>query len=247
MHDKFCLCLSVGLLLVACGSGQAGVASESAIDLDPSVETANAATSSDPDDAEPEPEMDTRDSAGAPASDLPTLCDREFDTSETEEPATFSVVGDYAIMRGLIGSTTPGRVAELLAHNPDMQTIVIAYSPGSEDDEANLEAAWLLNEAGIFTCVPPNGEINSGGVDFFLAGTKRWLGEDSWVGVHGWAADDFTAADIAKDDPEHDRYLDYYDSIGVDEAFYWFTLEAAPADDIHNMTEAERELYRMAT
>ena len=148
--------------------------------------------------------------ATVPANDLATLCDREFDTSETEEPATFSAQSDYAIMRGLLGPTSPDRIADLLDDNPDVQTIVIAYSPGSEDDEANLEAARLINEAGIFTCVPPNGEINSGGVDFFLAGTERWLGENSWVGVHGWAADDFTAADLPWDDPEHDRYLDYY-------------------------------------
>jgi hypothetical protein len=33
--------------------------------------------------------------------------------------------------------------------------------------------------------------------------------------------------------------LNYYKVVGIPQAFYWCTLEAAPASDIHIMTEDE--------
>lgn len=35
--------------------------------------------------------------------------------------------------------------------------------------------------------------------------------------------------------------------MGIPEAFYWFTLEAAAPDSIHWMTEAEMARYRVFT
>ena len=190
------------------------------------------------------PEFD--DSAEYSDTNLADLCSNQFDVSQTERPATFEPKGHYAIMRGLIGSSTPDRMAELLDEYPEVEILVIAYSPGSEDDTANLEASLMLHEAQIDTCVPPGGEINSGGVDLFLAGDDRWLADDSWVGVHSWGADGYGGSDLERDHPEHQPYLDYYRQIGIDEAFYWYTLDAAGADDIHNMSSAEREQYGMA-
>ena len=192
------------------------------------------------------------DSGEADTSDydtatLESLCNNEFDVSATERRATFTAYGDYAVMRGLIGSSTPEDMADLLDENPDLKTIVIAYSPGSEDDTANLEAALMLHEAGIDTCVPPGGQINSGGVDLFLAGKERWLADDAWVGVHSWGAETFSGNELPQDDPEHQPYLDFYRAIDISEDFYWYTLEAAGADDIHNMSSAEREQYQMTT
>ena len=181
------------------------------------------------------------------SSSLESLCNNEFDVSPTERSATFTAYGDFAVMRGLIGSSTPDKVEDLLSDYPDVKTIVIAYSPGSEDDEANLEASLALHRAGIDTCVPPGGEINSGGVDLFLSGNERWLADDAWVGVHSWGGSDFDGSDLPKDDPEHQPYLDFYNEIDIDTDFYWYTLQAAGADDIHNMTSAEREQFNIET
>ncbi len=187
------------------------------------------------------------DESGYDASSLATLCNNDFDVSEAEASATFTSYGDYAVMRGEIDSDTPSEVEDLLADNPDLKTIVIAYSPGSSDDEANLEAALMIHNAGIDTCVPPGGEINSGGVDFFLAGEERWLGANTWVGVHSWGGDDFNGDELEDSHPDHQPYLDFYDAIDIDEAFYWFTLDAAGADGMHNMTDAERAEYGVVT
>jgi hypothetical protein len=81
----------------------------------------------------------------------------------------------------------------------------------------------------------------------FLAGTRRIIEPGACVGVHSWAAEDFTATDISRTSREHDRYLDYYNDVGIDPAFYWFTIKAAPAEGMHWMTPAEVDQYNVST
>lgn len=180
----------------------------------------------------------TETSQPAEASAPPTTSELSGDP---DEPATFQVIGDRAYMVGFIDGSTPDAVEDLLDEHPGVTTIVLAIVPGSDDDEANLEAARMVREAGLATHVPADGEIASGGVDFFLAGATRTFDDGARFGVHSWGTGEpgFNATDLDEDDPEHDRYLDYYDELGVDEDFYWFTIEAAPPEDIHWMTLAE--------
>jgi len=178
-------------------------------------------------------------------ADVEADCEGDFDTSETEARGKFEIDGTRAIMRGVIHSQTPRMIEKIIKKYPEVRTLVIAYSPGSMDDVANLEAGLMIHEAQLATCVPDGGEINSGAVDLFLAGSLRILGNNTWVGVHSWGDDNIDGRNFPTDAPEHQLYLDYYEKIGVDEDFYWFTLEAAPADGIHNMTNAERQQYKM--
>lgn len=165
-----------------------------------------------------------------------------------DPPASFVVEGDEAVMAGVIDSSTPAEVRDLIDDHPEVTTIVMVDVPGSDDDVANLEASRLIRAAGFATHVPADGEIASGGVDFFLAGATRSYGPGAIFSVHSWAAGDGrTGADLPQDDPEHDLYLDYYAEMDVDEDFYWFTLEAAPADSFHDMTEAELERFGFDT
>lgn len=173
-------------------------------------------------------------------AEVETACAGTFDTSSAEFPLTLTVDGTRAIFRGVIDSSTPQKVRDLINNNPEVKTIVMANGPGSDDDDANLEASRLIYEAGFATCVPDNGEIASGATDFFLAGVVRRLGSSTFVGVHSWAAGNVEGSSLPRSDPEHQSYLDYYTSIGVNPDFYWFTLEAAPAAGMHNMTSAER-------
>jgi len=190
----------------------------------------------------------TTDPQTLTVAQVEAACTGDIDVSPTEQSLQFTVDGSRAIFRGVLDATAPQKVSSLLADNPEVRTIVLAYGPGSDDDVANLEAALLINEAGLGTCVPDGGEISSGAVDFYLAGAIRRLGENTFVGVHSWAAGDGTeGSDLPMSDPEHQRYLDYYQSIGVSSDFYWFTLQAAPAADIHKMTPAERLTYAMET
>ena len=71
------------------------------------------------------------------------------------------------------------------------------------------------------------------------------------MGVHSWSDGVVEAADLPRDHPDHQLYISYYQDIGFSaqwaEDFYFFTINAAPADDIHWMTSAEIAQYEMTT
>ena len=51
------------------------------------------------------------------------------------------------------------------------------------------------------------------------------------------------AADYPKDHNGHKMFLELYKNVDVDPSFYWYTLQAAPADGMHFMSKEEIEKY----
>lgn len=133
----------------------------------------------------------------------------------------------------------------------------MASVPGSEDDEANIAMAKTISGQNLTTIVPENGLIASGGVDLFLAGTVRKIEPNVIIGVHSWATSEGTQGiDVYNQNPGHtfhQLYIDFYDqyvrglkdgrpsnnisNIATD--FYIYTLQAAPAKELHCMTAQE--------
>ncbi len=164
------------------------------------------------------------------------------------EKIQFTVKGQCAEMSGVIDSQILDKLKALKKDAPQVHTIIMLDVPGSLDDDANLEAADYIRSKGFNTHLPAHAEISSGGTDFFLAGVQRSVEKGAKVGVHSWAGQDddgnwIFAKDIPKDDESHQLFLDYYKKIGISEDFYWFTLDAAPADDIHWMNWEEMQKY----
>ena len=162
-------------------------------------------------------------------------------------PLQFEVSGTTAVMTGDLTSSAPRKVERLLAEHPDLELIELLDCPGSMDDTAVFQAARMVRESGINTRVPDNGEIYSGAVDFFIAGVQRMVVDGGIVGVHSWSDGSLEGSQLPPDDPEHDMYEVYYQEMGVSEDFYWFTLEAASSDGIHEMTREELVQYSVVT
>lgn len=180
--------------------------------------------------------------------------DKQIERSELREllesemsGAEFVVVGTRAYVNGTLGPSTPGRVLKLIIDHPEVDTLVLQDVPGSMDDHSNVRAARLVRTKGYTTVVDANGMIASGGVDFFLAGAQRRVGPHCRLGVHSWSDGEREGADYPRDHHEHQMFLDLYEDLEVDEEFYWYTLEAASAEDIHWMTPEELERYSMTT
>ena len=53
--------------------------------------------------------------------------------------------------------------------------------------------------------------------------------------------------DLPRNHPEHQKYLDFYRAVGIDTDFYWYTLQAAPAEGMHWMSESEMRSYAVGT
>lgn len=159
--------------------------------------------------------------------------------------ASFTVKGKVAFMNGTIGTSTPAKVLELLFTHPEVTTIEMQIVPGSINDVANLRASLYVHKFGLNTRVTKSSMIASGGTDFFLAGHKRNVEKGAKIGVHSWGGGGKAATKFPKDHEVHQKYLKYYKAINIPEAFYWYTLKAAPASSIHNMTEEEIETYKV--
>ncbi|MBR9871660.1 MAG: hypothetical protein GYB26_11010 [Gammaproteobacteria bacterium] len=173
--------------------------------------------------------------------------ERSEPVSEHKSPL-FSVRGDWAIMNGEITSKIVDQLNALVAENPQVRTIVMQNVPGSLDDEMNLKAGLRLRELGLNTYLPPGSQIASGGVDLFLAGKERIAAPNVLIGVHSWAGGGVTdASTLDRDHPGHKMFLDYYQALGIDPDFYWFTITAANADNIHWMSVDERQRFGITT
>ena len=158
------------------------------------------------------------------------------------------VDGDRLFVAGTLNAMTYDEIQRQLSENPGLKTVILEDIDGSIDDEANLQTAMLIHNAGLDTFVPADGIIESGAVDLFCAGRNRIAERGARIGVHSWAdGEGMEGGDISPSSDEHQIYLDYFEAVGCPVSFYWFTLEAAPASGIHYMTEAELIDYQVAT
>ncbi|MEL6538486.1 MAG: alpha/beta hydrolase [Bacteroidota bacterium] len=175
-------------------------------------------------------------------------CDGELFEARAIRP--FVIENDTTLsLNDVIDSNTLVAFEEALRQNPNTTWLIFYDAPGSEDDEINLQVGRRLHEMGLHTQVAEGGSIASGAVDLFLAGDVRLLEANARVGVHSWSTGSREATDFPRESEEHQPYIQYYQAIGMDSAlassFYFFTIEAAPAADIHWMTSAEIEAYEV--
>lgn len=169
----------------------------------------------------------------------------------------FTILNDNSVfMSGEIGDNTLVNFEALIGEYPNINQIIIGEVPGSFNDEINLQVSKLVYDSNIAIHLNDDGLIASGGVDFFLAGRTRTIGSNTQIGVHSWGGEDgsgntVTATDFPVGHEFHLEYINYYKSIGFTqedaEAFYYFTINAAGADEIHWMTAEEIAQYKLLT
>ncbi len=160
-------------------------------------------------------------------------------------PLRFDIEGTTAVMTGDLRSNAKQQFERLFEEYPNIEWIELLDCPGSLDDDAVFEAGRLLREEGIRTRVPADGEIYSGAVDIFIAGVSREYIDGGVVGVHSWSDGRVEGQEVPRDDSVHRLYLDYYEDMQIPVDFYWFTLEAASYDGIHEMTRDEMVQYQL--
>jgi hypothetical protein len=185
-------------------------------------------------------------------------CNGDDDTTirNTERQfGVFKVLSDDTTieMSGVIGSTTLTNFNSLVLAFPNVKKVNMLDCPGSEDDETNLLVSKRMHDLGIEFHLFNNSVIASGAVDMYVGGVKRTRDAGSQIGVHSWGAG--PGEPIATSYPVghavHLPYINYYTSVGLiqqeAENFYYFTINAAPADSIHWMTDTEINQYGLIT
>jgi len=181
-------------------------------------------------------------------------------TLNENAPLRFEVPSNtakFAVLHGVIDSSTPTVTQTFIDNYPNVTTLVFMQIPGSDDDTANLQAAQKLKKRGYITYLPAVNAYNqdsfvaSGATDMFFASNKRIIDVGAEVGVHSWSDGTNSATSFPVGHANHLPYINYYVAMGLSqadsEAFYYYTINAAPANSIHNMTEAEIEQYKLRT
>ena len=139
---------------------------------------------------------------------------------------------------------------DFLDQNSDTTTLVFVDMAGSADDDTNLMLAREIRRRGLNTRAISSTEIESGAVDLFLAGVERTAACGAKFGVHSWYdSAGYGPRDIARDSshPDHAMFISYYNEMGIDEALYWYTVDAAPPEDILVMSWRDLNKYNILT
>ncbi|MFY0630473.1 MAG: hypothetical protein JXR05_08835 [Flavobacteriaceae bacterium] len=179
--------------------------------------------------------------------------DDDLNQTSERQFGIFKVLSDDTTieMDGTINSSSLVNFNRLAEVYPNINKINIKNCDGSSDDNVNLQVSAKVHQKGMNIHLMDNGEIASGGVDFFIAGRQRTKGNNTRIGVHSWAGGGSTATDFPVGHANHLPYINYYVSVGFtqqqSEAFYYFTINAAPASSIHWMTDAEIAQYNLIT
>jgi len=197
------------------------------------------------------PDLAARTGRDLPPDQIAQLVAEHLVPSDFDEPADERLVmelrGELLFAKGVVNGNSRREAVALLNGAPGVRTLVLTSVPGSVDDETNLALGRTLRGGGMTTYVPREALVASGGTDLLLAGARRIVEYGAHVGVHSWAFGPVSGNELPRDDPQHSFYLDYYRDLGIPEAFYWFTLEAAAPDSIHWMTEDEMARYEVYT
>lgn len=144
---------------------------------------------------------------------------------------------------GFLNARTPQQVLHQLDIHPEVDTLVLTASGGSLDDAATQFLGREIRKRGLNTALRHDSVIASGAVDLFLSGKSRSIEYGALLGVHGWRDRDREASDFIPSSPEHRKYIQYTEAMLGSAQFYWFTIRAASADDIHWMTHSEIVSY----
>jgi hypothetical protein len=97
------------------------------------------------------------------------------------------VVGDQLILGGRVVGDEPGKVTDVLAKHPEIDTVILRNSPGG-NAPAGYQVGQLLRERGLRTAV--SGYCYSSCSRMFLGGRNRYYTDDyppeeTNVGFHG--------------------------------------------------------------
>lgn len=158
------------------------------------------------------------------------------------------VVDEQAFVNGTLGTSTYVQMMSLINDHPEVKTLVLQEIDGSVNDAINMHTGRLVRNAQLTTRVSADGDINSGGVDLFAAGFERIYKTGGKLGVHSWCCgeNNIPANELERDDPAHGAQLTYFrEMLGQDlgPEFYFFTLDAAPFETVHVMTQEELDKF----
>lgn len=205
--------------------------------------------SADP-SAAPGPADATTSTGPSPSTSSPADHDHGGSLAEPgdDEPATISIDGTAAFLRGTIAGPTAGVIRDMAATAPEVDTLIFVSVPGAVSTEAAVEAGRAIAELGLATHALPGATISKAGLLTFLGGARRTIAAEVDLAIGSWLTDDGDdLADRPADDPAHDLALNYLDDRSLDPDLYWLMIAAASPGTSRSMTAEEIDRFEILT
>ncbi|MGZ2370526.1 hypothetical protein ACXR6G_12110 [Ancylomarina sp. YFZ004] len=162
-----------------------------------------------------------------------------------------TIKDNNAYLSGDLGTISYLQIKNLIENHPEVRTVILGKIKGSLNDQVNMHTGRILHEAGLNTKVLADSDIASGGVDLFCAGIERIVEKGAKIGIHSWCClNGLTAIEIPFDHPAHKYQISYFTmALGEQNGpnFYFHTLEAAPFDGVHWMSDDDLIKWNVAT
>ncbi|WP_447038996.1 hypothetical protein [Vibrio alginolyticus] len=162
-------------------------------------------------------------------------------------PLQFEVQGKTAIIDGVSCDGSTSAFNNMLSKNPSVNRLYLRDISGSIDDDANLKLGRLIRSKKMKTVVDSNSHVTSGGVDLYLAGASRSWSAGAKLGVHSWSDGVKDGREYPSSHSSHDIFTSYYQDMGINSDFYWFTLNSAKSSSMHYLTLDEIVKYEIVT
>ena len=155
--------------------------------------------------------------------------------------------GNRAYANGYTDGRSVSYAKTFFKDNPQVDTLVLQRMSGTRDADQNLRIAREIRRLGLKTHLESRSRIASGAVDLFIAGIERTAACGAKIGVHSWSAGGTYDAQDAYFDDRKRTQEKFLSDMGIDEDFYVFTREAAPAKSLHIMSDDEVRRYGLTT
>jgi len=158
-------------------------------------------------------------------------------------------INEKLVLSGGLGTRAYNQIFDLAHNHPEVKTLVEGHISGSIHDDINMQTGRLVRKHKLATHITKTSDIASGGVDLFCSGIKRTMEDGAKVGVHSWSDDEgIEAGDLPTDSKLHTNQIDYFNEMlgsPIGKEFYFYTINAAPANGIYQMNRSEMEAYNL--
>ena len=178
-------------------------------------------------------------------------CSNDDGTSLPTVYGQYELQADNSVtLTGSINANSETDLKDLLSDHTDVSKLVILSCTATQLAEETINTATLIRDNNLHTHLDENATISRGGLDIFLAGTKRTKDEGAQIGVGAWRdASGNIATDFEFGDSVHTPYLNFYVDMGINYSlasdFYYFSIQAAGPDEVFILTDELIENYKL--
>lgn len=154
---------------------------------------------------------------------------------QKKKPGKYEIYGNKAVLNGTLGKMCYENTVEMFEENPQVSYIVLDKVTGSINDFYSQKTCFLVNQHGVQTIAKTKAQIHGEGVDLLASGLNPLVSDSAYLGVTSWAKGSKEASSLDKLDEDHEYYTKFYDSIGINNELYWYSLKNASSEEIYWM------------